>query len=131
MNAPGPGYSGNEFMGTCLSDHDFAAFVEASATPGQLSNWNEHLDTCDSCALRLARRHVSPSRSRGNEIGTHRGQDDGSDQDAVASPTFLREAEVFTRAGRYPPKRYEEYHETLEEARRALSPDLLFEKARD
>ncbi len=70
-------------MGTCLSDHDLAAFVEASATPEQLSTWNEHLNTCDSCALRLARRHVSPTGSRDNAYSKHRGQDEGPDQDAT------------------------------------------------
>ena len=43
-------------MGTCLSDHDLAAFVDGSGTPEQLAAWDEHVGACHSCAAHLAKK---------------------------------------------------------------------------
>ena len=39
-------------MSECLSDLDLSAFVSGSAPSAEMDRWNEHLDTCESCAAR-------------------------------------------------------------------------------
>ena len=43
-------------MAHCLNDQQLASFVQGSASAEDISTWKEHLATCDSCAVRLARR---------------------------------------------------------------------------
>ena len=46
-------------MSECLSDEELAVFVERSAPGERLDEWNRHVDDCDSCAARLARRFAT------------------------------------------------------------------------
>ncbi len=43
-------------MSVCLSDHDLEAFVGQGASEQELSAWSVHLESCDTCAARLARK---------------------------------------------------------------------------
>ncbi len=43
-------------MSVCLSDHDLEAFVGQGASEQERSAWSVHLESCDTCAARLARK---------------------------------------------------------------------------
>ena len=43
-------------MRACLSNDDLNAFVRNAASEQKLSAWSIHLESCDTCAARLARR---------------------------------------------------------------------------
>ena len=38
---------------SCLSDENLAALVDGLADAEQTDAWNQHIDSCDSCAARL------------------------------------------------------------------------------
>ena len=43
-------------MATCLSEQNLESYVAGSGSAEQISAWKSHFKTCDSCAIRLARR---------------------------------------------------------------------------
>ena len=45
-------------MSVCLSDHDLEAFVGQGASEQERSAWSVHLESCDTCAARLARKNM-------------------------------------------------------------------------
>ena len=53
-------------MTACLTDQDLGGYVGGSATPEQMSAWNEHLDECHGCARRVIKAQSDRSNPTGD-----------------------------------------------------------------
>ncbi len=76
-------------MGACLSDEDLSGYVGGSATPEQMSAWNEHLDDCHGCARRV----IKAQSDRSNPAG------DGNPAPAAETITVKPRADAALDAG--------------------------------
>ncbi len=57
-------------MSVCLSDLNLEAFVGGSASEQEMSAWSVHLETCDTCTARLARKQNALSAATSASVVT-------------------------------------------------------------
>ena len=79
-------------MATCLSDMELASYVDGSASSEQLTAWKSHIDSCDACALKLARR---PAQIKGSK----KPPPSSTSSSTIAAGTRLGDFEIEKRIG--------------------------------
>ncbi len=82
-------------MSVCLSDLNLEAFVGGSASEQEMSAWSVHLETCDTCTARLARKQNALSAATGKDESE---REPKTDPDATLSVKPMGKPKLDARA---------------------------------